>query len=198
LARVGILGGTFNPPHVGHMICAQEACAALGLDRVVLMPTGVPPHKEVPEEPGAQHRLEMCVLAAAEDHRLDASDREVRRDGPSWTVDTLREIHDASRSDQLTFIVGGDMARTLGSWREPEAILELAELGVAERAGNGRSEIEEALAPLGAGDRVRFFDMPRIDVSSTDVRRRVREGAPFRWLVPAAVAEYVLTQGLYR
>ncbi len=197
MAHIGILGGTFNPPHIGHLVCAQEACAALGLDRVVLMPAGTPPHKEVVDEPGAQHRLEMCMLAAAADHRLEASDREVRRAGPSWTVDTLREIHAASPGDQLTFLVGGDMAHSLPGWRDPEAILELAGLGVAERTGTSRQDVESALAPLRGSGRVRFFDMPTIDVSSTGVRRRVRDGRPIRWLVPEAVLEYIATQRLY-
>jgi nicotinate-nucleotide adenylyltransferase len=198
LGRIGILGGTFNPPHIGHLVCAQEALTQLGLDRVVLMPVGVPPHKEAPEDPGAEHRLEMCRLATAKDERLAVSRLELDREGASYTVDTLRSIHESAPGDDLTFIVGGDMAYSLPTWREPEAVLKMATLAVAERSGTRRTDIEQRLAELGAADRVRFFDMPRLDISSSDIRRRVREGRPIRYLVPDEVVQYIGAQGLYR
>jgi nicotinate-nucleotide adenylyltransferase len=193
--RLGILGGTFNPPHVGHLVCAQEARDQLGLDRVVLLPAGTPPHKEVSEEPGAAHRAEMCRRAAADAEWLEVLPRELERPGPSYTVDTLRELHARTSGDELTFIVGGDMALSLPSWREPAEILRLARLGVAERAGAARAEIAAVLG-LFAG-RVEFFTMPRLDVSSTDVRERARAGRPIRWLVPDGVAAYIAEHRLY-
>lgn len=200
MARVGILGGTFNPPHVGHMLCAQEALWELGLDRVLLIPVHTPPHKEAPEDPGVEHRVELCRRAVAGDPRLEVSRVEADRPGVSYTVDTLRELHErAPTGDQLTFIVGGDQAHGLPSWREPEALLELAELAVAEREGVGRADIVQRLEGLrGAAERVRFFTMPRVDVSSSLVRRRVATGQPIRWLVPDAVAAYIESAGLYR
>jgi nicotinate-nucleotide adenylyltransferase len=198
VARIGILGGTFNPPHVGHLVCAQEALVQLGLERVVLMPVAVPPHKEAPEDPGAEHRLEMCRLAVAKDDRFAVSRLELDRAGPSYTVDTLRAIHATAPADELTFIVGGDMAYSLPTWREPEAVLSLAELAVAERGEVRRGDIAERLAPLGAADRLSFFDMPRIDISSSDIRRRVREGRPIRYVVPEDVVRYIGSHGLYR
>jgi nicotinate-nucleotide adenylyltransferase len=197
VSRVGILGGTFNPPHVGHLLCALEARHALGLDRVVLVPTGTPPHKALDDDPGAGHRLEMCWLACGGEEWLSASAIEVDRDGPSYTVDTLRAIHAQAPGDELTFIVGGDMAATVPRWREPEAILDLAALAVAERDGAKRRDLEEVLGRLGRADRVTFIDMPRVDVSSTMVRRRVAEGRPVRWLVPGEVERYIATNGLY-
>jgi nicotinate-nucleotide adenylyltransferase len=197
VARIGILGGTFNPPHLGHLVCAQEALDQLDLDRVVLMPVAAPPHKEVLDEPGAEHRLEMCRLAVAKDGRLGVSGMELEREGPSYTADTLRAIHEMAPGDDLTFIVGGDIAHSLPTWREPEAVLALATLAVAERTGAPRRDIEERLAGLDGGDRVRFFDMPRIDISSTDIRRRVREGRPIRYLVPDDVARCIGARGLY-
>jgi len=197
MAAVGILGGTFNPPHIAHLLCAQEALDRLGLERVVLMPAGRPPHKEVPGDPGAEERVALCRAAVADDPRFSVSTAEVDRDGPSYTVDTLRALHDAAPDDDLTFIVGGDMALSLPAWREPETILRLARLGVAERGSAVRADIAERLAPLGAPDRITFFDLPRVDVSSTDVRRRVAEGRPIRWLVPDAVAERIAARGLY-
>ena len=196
-ATTGILGGTFNPPHIGHLVCAQEARFQLGLGRVVLMPVAAPPHKDVVADPGPQERLEMCRLAAEGEDWLSASDLEVARGGPSYTVDTLRALHATSPGDELTFIVGGDMAHSLPSWREPEEVLRLATLAVAQREGVGRAEVEHLLEPLGSPGRVRFFDMPRLDISSSGVRARVAAGAPIRHLVPDAVAEHIASRGLY-
>jgi nicotinate-nucleotide adenylyltransferase len=197
--RVGVLGGTFNPPHIGHLVCAQEALVRLDLDRVLLVPVREPPHKELESDPGVEHRLRMCELAAEGDDRFAVSRVDADRPGPSWTVDTLKELHEDAPEDDLTFIVGGDMAYTLPSWREPEAVLELAELGVAEREGVRRDDIAERLAPLrGAAERVRFFDMPRLDISSSLVRRHAAAGRPVRYLVPDAVADYVGAHDLYR
>jgi nicotinate-nucleotide adenylyltransferase len=196
--RLGLLGGTFNPPHIAHLVCAQEARAQLDLARVVLVPAAVPPHKEVPEEPGVEHRLAMCRRAAALEPWLEVAEAELERPGPSYTVDTLRELHARAPEDELTFIVGGDMALSLPSWREPDEILRVARLGVAERAAAARAEIAAALEPLSASDRVSFFAMPRLDVSSTDMRARVRAGRPIRWLVPDPVADYIGEHGLYR
>jgi nicotinate-nucleotide adenylyltransferase len=199
VARVGLLGGTFNPPHTGHLLMAQEATIAFGLESVWLIPARVPPHKEVAADPGVEVRLELCRLAAAGDPRLVVSRVEADREGPSFTADTLRELHDASPEHDLTFIVGADMARSLPAWREPETVLELATLGVAERDGVSRDAILESLGGLrGVPERVRFFAMPRFDVSSTLVRARVAEGLPIRHLVPDAVAQYVGEHGLYR
>jgi nicotinate-nucleotide adenylyltransferase len=199
MARIGILGGTFNPPHVGHLVMAQEAQDQLGLDRVDLMPVHTPPHKELQDDPGAAVRAELCRLAVGDDPRLRVSTFEVDRPGPSYTVQTLRELAAASPEDELTFIVGGDMAHSLPTWREPAELLQLATLAVAERAGIRREDIAERLRGLAAsGDRVRFFDMPRIDLSSSDIRRRAREGRPVRHLVAPGVARYVDAHGLYR
>jgi nicotinate-nucleotide adenylyltransferase len=195
--KLGILGGTFNPPHIGHLVCAQEAHAQLGLDRVVLMPAGVPPHKQVEADPGAQARHALCEAAVAGDERFAVSRLELDRAGQSFTVDTLRALHDHSPQDDIAFIAGGDMARSLPSWREPEEILSLATLAVAERAADRRDAISAAIAPLAGSERVRFFDMPRIDVSSSLVRERVASGRPIRYLVPDAVAEVIAQNGWY-
>ena len=197
MARLGLLGGTFNPPHIGHLVCAQQALAQLELDRVLLVPVYEPPHKGMEYDPGVEHRVAMCERAVEGDDRLAVSRVEAEVPGPSFTVDTLRRLHDRCRGDQLTFVVGGDMAFSLPTWREPEAILELAELGVAEREGVRRGDITERLSGL-ATDRVRFFDMPRLDVSSSLIRRYVAAGRPIRYLVPDPVVHYIATAGLYR
>jgi nicotinate-nucleotide adenylyltransferase len=199
MARVGILGGTFNPPHIGHLVCAQEALTQLGLEEVRLMPVAAPPHKRIEADPGAEHRVAMCRLAGEADPRLSVSLAEVERGGASFTVDTLRDLHQRAPQNELTFIVGGDMAHSLPTWRDPEAVLELATLAVAEREGVRRMDIAERLSGLtGASDRVHFFDMPRIDVSSSLIRRRVAAGHPIRYLVPDPVAEYIASEALYQ
>jgi nicotinate-nucleotide adenylyltransferase len=175
-----------------------EALDQLDLDRVLLMPVAHPPHKEAPADPGADVRLELCRLAIAGEDRVEVSDLEIERGGASYTVDTLRALHERDPEHALTFIVGGDMAYSLPSWREPEAVLELARLAVAERDGLRREDIAERLEPLHSGDRVVFFDMPRIDLSSSAVRHRVAAGRPIRYLVPDAVVEAIRARSLYR
>ncbi|MGI8730426.1 MAG: nicotinate-nucleotide adenylyltransferase [Solirubrobacteraceae bacterium] len=199
MARVGILGGTFNPPHLAHLVCASEAAAQLRLDRVLLTPVAVPPHKDSPMDPGPAERLELCRLAVAGDERLEACDLEVARGGPSSTVDTLRELHAREPEDHLTFILGGDIALALPSWHEPGAVLGLATLAVAERCGTARGDILERLEQaFGQIAPLDFFDMPRIDISSSQVRRRIAGGRPIRYLVPDAVADRIDQEGLYR
>lgn len=195
--RLGILGGTFNPPHLGHLVCSQEAYRELSLDRVTLIPARIPPHKPVEHEPGPDHRLRMCELAVADDDRFDVSDIELRRDGPSYTVDTLQQLSSKAPNTEFFLIVGGDIAVGLPEWREPERVLELATLAIAKRRGTARASVEEALDALRGGDRARFFQMPRVGVSSTMIRRRVRLGQPIRYLVPDRVADYISGQALY-
>ena len=166
-------------------------------DRVLLVPVHEPPHKAAEADPGVEHRVELCRRAVAGNEQLDVSLVDAEVPGPSFTVDTLSRLHDRCPGDQLTFIVGGDMAFSLPTWREPEAILELAELGVAEREGVRRADIVERLSYLGT-DNVRFFHMPRLDISSSQIRRMVAAGGPIRYLVPDAVADYIEREGLYR
>jgi nicotinate-nucleotide adenylyltransferase len=194
---MGILGGTFNPPHLGHLVCAQEAYREFELDRVMLIPARIPPHKPVEHEPGAEHRLELCRLAVAGDERFAVSELEVGREGPSYTVDTLQELTAQAPQTEFVLIVGGDIAAGLPQWREPERVLELATLAIAKRRGTARSSVDAALHSISGGARARFFSMPRIGVSSTMVRRRVRAGQPIRYLVPGAVSDYIAEHRLY-
>jgi nicotinate-nucleotide adenylyltransferase len=196
--RVGILGGTFNPPHVGHLVCAQEAYLQLGLERVMLIPARIPPHKPVEDEPGAEHRLELCRCAVDGDQRFRVSDLEIARSGPSYTVDTLIELNRREPDSELFLIVGGDVAAGLPNWREPERVLSLATVAVAKRRGTARARVDEALHQLPGGERAAFFPMPTIGISSTIVRRRVRLGQPIKYIVPDAVAAYIERHRLYR
>jgi nicotinate-nucleotide adenylyltransferase len=191
------MGGTFNPPHIGHLICAQEAHLQLGLDRVLFIPAGEPPHKTVDDEPGGEHRLELCRRAVAGDPRFEVSGVEVQRPGPSYTVDTLGALHSQAPDNELFLIVGGDVAAGLPSWHEPERVLSLARLAVAKRRGTARASVLEALSDVRGGDRAQFFRMPRIGISSTMVRQRVRAGHAIRYLVPEPVASYIDEHRLY-
>jgi nicotinate-nucleotide adenylyltransferase len=143
-------------------------------------------------------RAELCELAVAGHDDFEVSRLEIERPGTSYTVATLRGIHASTPEAELTFIVGGDMAFSLPSWREPEELLKLATLAVAERDGVARRDIAAHLAVLDPkGDRIRFFDMPRLDVSSSLIRRRVASGRSIRHLVPDAVADAIAARGLY-
>ena len=196
--RIGILGGTFNPPHLAHLICAQEAFLQLGLDRVVLIPARIPPHKPVEEEPGPEHRLELCRLAVqGDEHRFEVSGIEIAREGPSYTVDTLEELRSYASDHELFLIVGGDIAAGLTEWREPERVLSLATLAIAKRRGTSRADVDNALRMLRGGERAQFFRMPRIAISSTMLRERVRAGESIRYYTPDPVINYIDSHHLY-
>lgn len=194
---LGVLGGTFNPPTLGHLAIARHAREQLGLDRVVLMPAALPPHKKVAEDPGPQARLRMCELLARGAEGVGVCALETDREGPSYTVDTLRELHARYPETELTFIVGADVASTLPAWREPRELLGLARLAVAARPGSDRSDVHAALSALGAGENVCFLDAPLIDVSSSRARARVAAGEPIERLVGSDVADYVTERALY-
>jgi nicotinate-nucleotide adenylyltransferase len=205
MASIGILGGTFSPPHIGHLALARQAREELGLERVVLMPVHAP-HKPLASDPGPEHRLEMCRLVTRDEPGLSACSLEVRRGGSSYTADTLAEIHAMSPQAELTFIVGADTARTLPTWHRPQAVLGLARLAVAERQGSDREQVLAALEKIegradSAGARSRephFLAMSPIAASSSLVRERLGEGSGIEDLVGASVARYISEQGLYR
>jgi nicotinate-nucleotide adenylyltransferase len=196
--RIGVFGGTFNPPHLGHLVCAQEAYVELGLDLVMLIPVFTPPHKPLEDDPGPEHRLELCRRAVVGDARFVVSSLETSRPGPSYTVDTLQELHANESDNELFLILGGDVAAGLSRWRSPEAVVALATPAIVNRRGTPRARAAAGLGELPGGAHARFFSMPEIGVSSTMIRRRVRAGQPIRYLVPDAVAAYIEEKGMYR
>lgn len=163
------------------------------------MPAHTPPHKPIdPEAATPEQRLAMCELATAGEQGTSACALEVKRGGPSYTVDTLEEIRDAHPHDRLTLILGADMALTLSSWRRPKRLLELADLAVAQRSGVGSEQVLRAVEPLHlARDRVRFLGMRPIDVSSSAVRERLAAGLSVAGMLPAGVADYIADHRLY-
>lgn len=163
----------------------------------MIVPARVPPHKAVTDEPGIAHRLELCRLAIGQDDRFTVCDLEARREGPSYTVDTLKELHTQMPDSQLFLIVGADVAVGFSKWREPERVLSMASLAVAQRPGTAKDDVEATLGGLPAAGTARFFDMPEIGISSTMLRERVRAGASTRYLMPDAVRDYIDRHDLY-
>lgn len=197
-AAIGVLGSAFNPPHLGHLALAQEAHWQLGLEEVVLVPTGEAPHKRIANDPGRGERLAMTRLAAAGDDRFTVSSLEVDREGPSYAYETLEALAEERANRKLVFVMGADAAVGLDTWREPERVVELASIAVARRAGVADSDVAATLRGLGCEERATMLEMPQFGVSSSAVRERASQGRPLRYLVPAAVAEHVEEKGLYR
>ena len=188
--RLGLFGGSFNPPHVAHLAVA-EACAA-GLDRVLWMPVPDPPHKPTLGVSG-QDRLALVRLAIAGNDSFEASDLEFRRPGPHYTVDTLRALRAEHPGADLALVVGGDSLASFMTWREPEAILELARLVVYRRPGSDLAGVAENVMA-----RTTVVDGPGLDLSATELRARLAAGISARYLVPDDVLAYIETHGLYR
>jgi nicotinate-nucleotide adenylyltransferase len=186
--RLGVYGGAFDPPHLGHLVAASDACDALRLDRLLWIPSAVHPLKAV--RTAADVRLEMVRAAIAGDPRFQADDLELRRTGPSYTVDTLRELRAREPGAELFFVTGADNLRDLPRWREPDEVARLATLAVVSRAGD--SLPADPLYPA------RAVTVTRVDVSSTEIRRRVAAGLSIRYLVPEAVRAVVERERLYR
>ncbi len=200
VARIGILGGTFNPPHLGHVALARHARSELGLERVLIVPANIAPNKKpiARKDAGPEHRLAMCRLAVAEEPGVSVCALEIERGGVSYTVDTVQAIHDEHPDAELTLIVGADVARTLPGWREPARLLGLAGLAVAERDELDFQDTREALAGLRPAPGVERLRMVKIAVSSSAVRELIAAGEPVSELVGEAVAGYIAEQGLYR
>jgi nicotinate-nucleotide adenylyltransferase len=169
------------------------------LDRVILMPAGRAPHKVIEQNPGAEERLRLCELAAAEVEGAEVSRYEVDKAAPAFTFETLEWLRSEQPDDELVFIAGADQAAGLLQWREPERVLGAARLAVAERPGTNPEDVLRAIGSIaGGGPRVSFFAMPQIDVSSSDIRARVAAGRPYRLLVAEAVADRIEEARLYR
>jgi nicotinate-nucleotide adenylyltransferase len=197
-AGIGVLGSAFNPPHLGHLALAQEALWQLGLEEVILVPTGEAPHKRIADDPGRELRLAMTRLAAADDSRFTVSTLEVEREGPSYTYETLELLARERGDRELVFVMGADAAVGLESWREPRRVTELARLAVARRAGVSDADVAAVMRSLDANGRATMLEMPQFGVSSSAVRERAAAGRPLRYLVPEPVARFIEEKGIYR
>jgi len=196
--RLGLFGGTFNPVHWGHLAVADAAREAFGLDRVIWIPAGDPPHKPDLDLAPQEDRLAMVALAVAGDPTFDVSRLELDRPGPSYTLDTLR--HFAAQGwppERLFFLTGTDAMRDLATWHRPDEVLRAAQFVVAERPGTPLASLREVL-PAAWFARLKPFPAPRVEISSTDLRDRVRAGESLQYLVPEAVEQYIREHRLYR
>ncbi len=195
---VGIMGGTFDPIHFGHLVAAEEARRCYGLTRVIFIPNGQPPHKKQYQVTPAEQRYEMVVLATASNPAFETSRIELNRPGPSYAVETVQALREElGREASIYFITGADAIREILTWREPKRLLELCEFVAAMRPGYDRRSVEEALGPE-LRERVRWLAIPGVDISSTELRRRAGARESLRYLTTQAVARYIEARGLYR
>ena len=199
--RVGVLGGTCNPVHLGHLIIAEEARTVLGLERVLFVPAGQPWMKEQDDLAAKEDRWEMVLRATGPDRHFEASRIDLDRDGPSYAVDTLRELRSGCQAaPEYFFILGLDALAGLASWKEPEALLGMCRLAVAARPGLDKvAALEPSAEALpGLAGRADFLDQVHVDISASDIRQRCREGRSIRYRVPQPVEDYIRERGLYR
>lgn len=208
---LGVVGGTFNPIHLAHLRVAEEVRETLGLERILLIPSGDPPHKGTGLAP-AEQRLEMARLAAASNPRFEVLALELGRSGPSFTTDTLAQLGREHPAASFWFVIGTDAFSELDTWYRPEALFELASFAVVRRPGHdgrplgallprplaGLFEVTADALIHASGHEVREIPVSQLDISATDIRRRVARGASIRYLVPDAVREYIEKHGLYR
>ena len=200
MGRTGILGGTFDPIHMGHLILAQTALEVLSLDRILLIPTGISYLKTDHKVGSAADRLEMTKLAAEGNPHFAVSDLEIRRGGNTYTADTLEELHRMEPEEEFVFLLGADSLVDIARWQRPETIFALARIAVMTRGGEVPADIlEKTEKDLKErfGARIDHLPVRNIDISSTEIRERVRAGKSIRYLVPDAVAAYITRKGLY-
>ena len=194
---VGIMGGTFDPIHLGHLVAAEEARVRFGLERVIFVTAGAPPHKKDYEVSPAEHRHAMVALATAANPHFEASRIELDRPGPSYTVDTMREFRrQFGEACRLYFITGADAMLETLTWRQPEELASLCEFIAVARPGYDLARLSGALSPEIMA-RVHVLDIPGVEVSSTELRRRAAAGESLRYLTPPAVAQYLKMNRLY-
>jgi nicotinate-nucleotide adenylyltransferase len=196
--RLGVMGGTFDPIHHGHLVTAEEALWQFGLDEVVFVPTGQPWMKADRDDvASAEHRYLMTVVATAGNPRFTVSRVDVEREGPTYTVDTLEAIRDERNHDiDVFFITGADAVLEIFRWKEPAELFERAHFIAATRPGYDIARFERDAHTSHPG--ISVMDIPALAISSSDIRRRVQEGEPIRYLVPEAVHQYIVKFGLYR
>jgi nicotinate-nucleotide adenylyltransferase len=195
LRRIGVMGGTFDPIHHGHLVAASEVRAWFSLDEVVFVPTGRPWQKSGRSVSPAEHRYLMTVIATASNPAFWVSRADIDRQGPTYTIDTLRELHDAFPDSQLYFITGADALAEIFTWRDPDQLFELAHFVGCTRPGY---EMDPSTVEGIPTDRVTIVEIPALTISSTDCRDRTAKGEPVWYLVPDGVVQYIAKHRLYR
>lgn len=196
--RLGILGGTFDPPHLGHLVLAQEAWFELELDRVLFVPARQPPHKNQRDYTPLEHRLAMVALAIRDNPHFELSRADADREGPNYSVDLVHILHEQFLTADLYFVMGLDSLADLPKWHKPDQLIALCQLAVMVRPGYSVdwNSLEEKIPGLRA--RVLILPKPQLEIASSEIQLRVRNGRPIRYLVTDAVAEYINQNKLYR
>jgi nicotinate-nucleotide adenylyltransferase len=198
MQRIGILGGTFDPPHVGHLILAEYSAEALNLDHLFFMPAADPPHKQAESKTPVHHRLAMLQRAITDNKRFSLSRIDVDRPGPHYSVDTIRIVKNRFPHNDVYFIMGGDSFRDLPAWHEPQALVSLCTIVVMRRPYDHiQPNMHEAVLP-GLAGRVMLMDTPLLEISSTDIVERLQQGRSVRYLVPDSVLAYINENNLYQ
>lgn len=192
-SRVGLFGGTFNPIHNAHLKVAKQALAQMDLAKVIFIPSKIPPHKDAEGIPPADRRYEMVKLAIQGEENFEVSDVEIKRSGPSYTVDTIEQMKD--KYERVAFIVGADNLLKIDTWKQPEKLLDSCPFIVAPRHGQGAEDLQKGIFE---GKDIRFLDMEEIDLSSTKIRKSFQNDAAVDGLVPEPVRRYIEKEGLYR
>jgi nicotinate (nicotinamide) nucleotide adenylyltransferase len=197
--RLGIMGGTFDPIHYGHLVAAEMARAEFSLNKVLFIPSGTPPHKERSDITAAELRFEMVERAIQDNPAFEISALELRRIGPSYTVDTLRVLRRTWPEHELYFITGSDALRQIFSWREVEEILMMTKFIGAARPGFDARDflLQVQKERPETQERIHYIEVPALAISSTDIRARVKRGQPIRYLLPEPVRLYIQQHGLY-
>jgi nicotinate-nucleotide adenylyltransferase len=198
MQRIGLLGGTFDPPHIAHLVLADCAIESLGLDDVFFIPAADPPHKQGDTRQPAEHRLRMLERALSIDPRFKLSLVDIERPGPHYTVDTVRIFGQQYPHAELYFVIGSDSLRDLPTWYHPAELVTLCKLAVMRRPdAEVPPDLDAAIMP-GLAGRVVFIDAPRLDISSTEIVERLRQGKTVRYLVPDAVLDYIDSGKIYQ
>ncbi|MGB3345646.1 MAG: nicotinate-nucleotide adenylyltransferase [Candidatus Humimicrobiia bacterium] len=205
MLRIGIMGGTFNPIHYGHLVTAEEARIQFNLDRVLFIPTGDPPHKEGQKITNAQQRYLMTVMATGSNPYFYVSRMEIDRPQPSYTMDTVKDLHEVYKDSQIFFITGTDAVLDILTWKNPAEILNLCIFIAATRPGyeldrlnNIKKRLKDELGIADINEKIHIIKIPALAISSTDIRNRVRTGKPIRYLLPEGVANHIYKMGFYK
>jgi len=200
--RIGVLGGSFDPIHTGHLIMAQDAAERLELSEVIFVPASIPPHKQHLQQADSEHRLNMLELAVETDLRFSVSDIELERGGVSYTVDTIRALREVYRNAELFLIVGSDTLADFHTWYNTEELFQLCEVATFLRPGEESVDVifDKIQQPPATRARLmkNIIEAHRIEISSTEIRMRVAEGLGIRYLVPSEVEMYIFEHGLYQ
>ena len=187
--KIGILGGTFNPIHLGHLILAEEVCQKIGLRKVIFIPTNLPPHKNNGDIIPANHRLKMLRLAVKGNPLFCVSDIEIRKGGRSYTIDTIKEFSRIYPNDQFYFIIGSDLIKYLNEWKDLKEIIAVVKFIVATRPGFPLKDLPDYMTTI---------DIRAVDISAFEIRECIKQNYSFRYLVTGAVRDYIIRKGLYK